>query len=45
MIGVFGDKFNFRGNYVGSDEFSCSYYCANGRKYARSKDIEFGAKA
>lgn len=45
MIGVFNDKFNFRGNYIGSDEYSCSYYGNNGNKYARSTNIEYGVKA
>jgi hypothetical protein len=45
MIGVFGEKFNLRGNYIGSDEFSCSFYCGDGYKYALNNKIDYGSKA
>jgi hypothetical protein len=45
LIGIFSEKFtNIRSNYIGSDDYSNSFYCYNGNKYTKSNSIIYGTK-
>ena len=44
MIGIFGEKFNIRANFIGSDDQSVGFYCGDGAKYSRDVKIPYGVK-